>query len=753
MTDQKTTEIYLDHNATTPVLPMAAQAVMKAMQELYGNPSSSHITGLRAKQILERTRRIAKQVLGASQGEIIFNSGATEAIHTAIFSALNHLRQQDSKSKFVVLYGATEHKAVPEAIKHWLKILDLKFECLSIPVDAKGQLNLEFIRSFGDRLGLVCTMAVNNETGVKQDLQALEQAIRSVAPKALWLVDSVQALGKMKLNLDELSVDYATFSGHKLYCPKGVGFLYVRQGAPFSALITGGGQESGRRSGTENIPGIASLAEILSLLVDGTQNVFQNEATLHEFNQKIVQTLKDSFPEIVFNTPFDHAVPTTINFSVKGFASKEIMDLFDAAQIRVSSGSACSSKATSSYVLDAMGVESWRSESAIRLSFGPVSQVFEIDEACKRIRAAAKSLQHSCLLINTSTEELEKTKLDGLIQIKNGDASTQIYCSQASKSCVIIDPAIQICERIEHFVSCQNFQVLAILETRQPEASQSCRLILKDLLKDRLQQSAEVVLDDFGAPQSRLLTIDGDTKLRVLAFESQGQAERAYVIEGRNSSRPFVFVHDVYPFWDGLIVSQQCASSEDLALLKLLHQTVDEKTVISCSIDRNQQFGVNFEMLFRARPDLKLQVNAAQNEATNEALPQRPSTATIVAKPFACGSVTESLEAGTINYSSDQVQALIAKSESVLFYDVREPYEFELFHDWKSFGFLKDPINLPLSRFTGVIQSLIAQQPKNQKIIFICRSGARSQQAAKILRQFGFSDVGHITGGVALGLN
>ena len=174
-TKQPLSLIYLDANATTQVLPQAAAAALSTMETLFGNPSSSHITGLQAKQIMDKTRQQANVITGAGEGKIIFTSGATEGIQTAILSALLHAKKTLSKATnktkdYSLLYGATEHKAVPESLKHWNEILEINAEVKAIPVDAMGQLDMDFIAKEAPDALIICTMAVNNETGVYQDI-------------------------------------------------------------------------------------------------------------------------------------------------------------------------------------------------------------------------------------------------------------------------------------------------------------------------------------------------------------------------------------------------------------------------------------------------------------------------------------------------------------------------------------------------------------------------------------------------------
>jgi len=264
-------EIYLDANATTPVLPLARAAALAVMAEDFGNPSSSHGSGLKARALLAQVRGVARRVLGVQGGQLLFTSGATEGIQTAVLSALSALRRQVAVAgadRPCLLYGATEHKAVPEALRHWNAVLGLDLPIEAIPVGTDGRHDLAWLAEHAPRAGLVCTMAANNETGVVTDLDGIAAVLAGTS--ALWLVDGVQALGKLPLRLHDRRIDYAPFSGHKLYAPKGIGMLYVREGAPFTPLLAGGGQEGALRAGTENMAAIAALGAVLEALDDAT---------------------------------------------------------------------------------------------------------------------------------------------------------------------------------------------------------------------------------------------------------------------------------------------------------------------------------------------------------------------------------------------------------------------------------------------------------------------------------------------------
>lgn len=386
--------VYLDANATTQVLPAALAAATRMMETQFGNASSSHSHGLAARAVLDRARATAAQVLGAGDGHVVFTSGATEGIQTAVLSALCAIRARRARGEatgHLLVYGATEHKAVPQALAHWNEVLGLGLEPRALPVNPEGLPDLHTLALWLPDTALLCTMAANNETGVVTDLAAIERLLAAAHSCALWLVDGVQALGKLPLDLQRTRIDYAAFSGHKLHAPKGVGMLYVRRGAPFTPLMAGGGQEGGLRSGTENMPGIAALGAVLQALRKG--QTFANHATLHGYREQLVASLRSAFPTIEFNVPLASSLPTTLNFSVPGLPSKTLMDVFDAAGLRVSAGSACSAaQSAPSHVLQAMGLDAQQAATAVRLSIGLLADARLVDAACEAIARCGQAL-------------------------------------------------------------------------------------------------------------------------------------------------------------------------------------------------------------------------------------------------------------------------------------------------------------------------------------------------------------------------
>ncbi|AYM79282.1 aminotransferase class V-fold PLP-dependent enzyme [Janthinobacterium agaricidamnosum] len=543
-------DIYLDSNATTCVLPAAVAAARQAMEQGYGNPSSTHATGLQAKAMMDGVRQRASGLLGVGDGRLMFNSGATEGIQTAVLSALCALRERRDAGKRIgslLLYGATEHKAVPESLAHWNRLLGLKLEVRKLPVDAQGRHDLQALDALIGEAAMLCTMAANNETGVVSDLSAIAQLLQERGADAYWMVDCVQALGKLKLNLAATRIDYAPFSGHKLYAPKGIGMLYVRAGAPFTPLMMGGGQEAGLRSGTENMAGIAALGAVLAALDDG--KTFRSHADLAAFREQLVASLEHAFPGIVFNMPFDLSLPTTLNFSVPGLSSKELLDLFDAARVRVSSGSACSAaKALPSYVLEAMHVPQWRASSAIRLSFGPLIDAATVASACARIERCGEALRSSCLLPSA----LAPSPQDGIIQLSVDGQCTWLLSDAASASCVVIDPAAALVPRLAAFIRCQHLALRAIVHTTAPADHGAARLALLQELA--IEQVGRVDIDgELALGRQRLRRIEcGETHV--------------YLLEQRFAFIGSLAPEALTPLLDAALLTQDtvlCASGDD----------------------------------------------------------------------------------------------------------------------------------------------------------------------------------------------
>ncbi|MCL1142277.1 aminotransferase class V-fold PLP-dependent enzyme [Shewanella gaetbuli] len=750
-------QIYLDSNATTPVLPEAATAAMSAMEHVFGNPSSSHITGLQAKDLMEQTRDKAKQVLGATHGNVIFTSGATEGIQTAILSALVSARtrlknHQENGQDYHLLYGATEHKAVPESLKHWNNLLGINAKVTAIPVDHKGELDHDFIASHANKALMICTMAVNNETGVFQDLSALEKTIRQANPDVYWMVDCVQALGKMALNLAKTTIDYAPFSGHKLYAPKGIGFIYIRQNAPFTPFIAGGGQESGLRSGTENLPGMAAINVIFDQLLK-TDSCFASQAKLLQYRQQLAETLTQAFPQIVFNHHFDNSVPTTLNFAIKGFSSKEMMDLFDAANIRVSSGSACSSKVTRSFVLDAMGLPAWQSESAIRLSFGPAITQAEIEQACERIMFASQALTHSCMVLDNDALNA-KTPLNGLVQLRVGGSCTWIYANAATKQVIIIDPLPQLAERINTLVQCQQLTVVAIIDTHGHADHVSARSLLTEVIN---LTSAE---DHLGWPATTKSCIINQKSYQYIEIADKwlikvptpGHTQDSISLllchplkenDTLANNTLFAFCGDTILMGTLGRTNFDSSSAVDMySSLQLLSSLLAPQTLICPSHDYQNEFATHLEAECQRNKLLSNVITGALSVSEFEVAKTKLDSHLNdqQGQEILCGatpSCSTGLAVRELNSSM-----LTASLNDIKLIDIREPHEYALQHSTKASE------NVPLTRLVDFMQQHL--QDKTTQWVLVCRSGSRSLVAAQAMQRLGFNNISHLKGGYAL---
>ncbi|MBV2127649.1 aminotransferase class V-fold PLP-dependent enzyme [Arsukibacterium indicum] len=735
-------EIYLDSNATTPVLPIAAAAAMQCMQQQFGNPSSSHTTGIKAKATLEHARNLARQLTGAGDGHILFTSGATEGIQSSVVSALLALREQGkSGPATLLLYGATEHKAVPESLKHWNTVLQLDATIKAIPVDNNGQLDLTFISDHAPAAGLICTMAANNETGIKQPLAELEACIRNANPSVYWLVDCVQALGKMSLQLATTTIDYAPFSGHKLYAPKGVGFLYVRSRAPYQPFIIGGGQEGGLRSGTENLPGIAALGAVLAELQRQDSLLFQSEQTLWYYREKLLAALRYVFPALVLNSEQPYIVPTTVNFSVPGFFSKDIMDLFDAAGIRISSGSACSSKVPSSFVLDAMGLADWRSQGAIRLSFGPAMTPVQCNDACTAIKGLKAVVNKHCLVVTDATPTLE-IHADGLLQLKHEDCCSYLLIDAGNAMALIIDPVPALVNRIINIVQGRQLQVLAILETHLHAEQQSAAALLRQTLNVN-QQNADAFGWPAGTEQLAMAT------MQLTRLATPGHCASAISIILRRQQQVLAaFVGDV--ILPGGIGRTDLADG-DAGMLQssilLLAEHIEHDSLLLSSHDYAQRFATTLQ-LAQQESELFAKVLAGLPAATWQQQLNEQTARLQNASHYYCGLVEVTATDANRLLDKAELTDILAQQPDLLVVDVREPHEQTAGPLQRHLPAAAQVLAVPLSKLCDALIS--RQLTPARPLLLVCRSGNRSLLACKVLRRFGFTAVYNLNGGMAM---
>lgn len=737
-------EIYLDANATTPVLPAARDAAVAAMAEAFGNPSSIHSTGLKARALMDAVRQRARRVLGADRGQVLFLSGATEGIQTAVLSALSALRERQGRadSPALLLYGATEHKAVPEALRHWNTLLGLGLQVLPIPVGPDGRHDLAWLRAHAPRAGLVCTMAANNETGVISDLDGIEAAL--AGSPALWLVDGVQALGKLPLQLNRRRIDYAPFSGHKLYAPKGIGLLYVREGAPFTPLLAGGGQEGALRAGTENMSGIAALGAVLEALEAG--HGFQSPAVLAGYRERLIEALMAAFPGLVFNAPQALCLPTTLNFSVPGLSAKLLLDLFDAAELRVSGGSACSaSRAQPSDVLTAMGLPAWQTASAVRLSFGPRADAAFIDEACARIHVCGDALRAHCL---DPRSPQRATPADGLTRHVVDGACCYLLADADSRQALVIDPLPELTDRLAHWVRCQGYTLAAVLDTHSHGDHTSSAAALWAACGQRPPAA-----DGLGWPQGAEALTLGRRRVMRLPLPGHTQDSTAYLLqEAAAAPSTVVFIGDtVLPGALGRSDFPQSAPLDYAASLQRLLAAVGPQTLLLPGHDYDDRLATTLAVERRAQPLLD-QVLAGQLDAAGFAQAKAALEAGLGLTAYqtvACGARVD----GACGEPSPEVSwatlhGWLAECPGLVLVDVREPYEQRL-------GLAPDlgrAVRREAVALSGLVDALPRWRalPADTRLVFFCRSGNRSAQAARALRRLGHDMAFSLAGGLAL---
>lgn len=760
-------KVYLDCNATSPILKEACKAALCSMEKVYGNPSSSHIAGAEAKFILEHARLQASKLLDVKTNEIYFTSGATEAIQISVLSVLNWLKEKIKKEenfKFKkILISKTEHKAVYNSVIHWCKILGLQNPIILINVNEKGHLNLDEIEHHVQDTIFICTMAVNNETGLITHLRKVEDIIRKIDHHIFWLVDCVQALGKIELNFHKTSVDYATFSGHKVHAPKGIGFLFLRESAPQCSLIVGGGQERGIRSGTENHPGIAAIGVVLEKLnniKNGKQeNEFRTKSELLEYRKLLIEALQQAFPNMQINNDLENSVATTIHFSIFGISAKELMRVFDAAGISVSGGSACNSKSQEhSHVLEAMGLCEWRKASGIRLSFGLTTTKDEILLAEKNILAAGKALRNACLNLACQVENdggdiiPEQNIIHGIMLLQYDSANTWFIVDMNTKNCLIIDPTLQSIERLSSYISCKNLSVQAVLDTHSHADHESARKLLLEKLN--LKDDA---FDNLGWNSNSSFLNFKSESWEVEKLETPGHTldSVTYLLLNKMDLKNIecAFIGDTILI-GGLGRSDFKISNSDkyYETLKLIDKKLSNETLLYPAHDYESFLFTLWGVEKNTNELLKKLLNPFQIMSITDFCKEKSIidselSSTNLQGKIICGLIQPEL---LYNNSLPLLSIDEVNDTEFLVIDIREKAESLLFKNWEIFKFKNCPLNIPVSYFMNFISSLMKNNcDYNKKIALLCSTGNRSLSLAKSLRRIGFNNVWSITGGVA----
>jgi cysteine desulfurase len=372
--------IYLDHNATTPLLPAARDAMLPFADGLFGNPASAHRAGRQARRALEDARERVAALLDASPDEVVFTSGATESNNLAVFGLAGdppgHL-----------LASPVEHPSVAEPIR---QLGHAGFSADWLPVGPDGVVRADALPGrLRDDTRLVAVMLVNHETGAVQPVREL--AGRVAGSGVAFHCDAVQAVGKVSVRFHQLGVTALTLSAHKFHGPAGVGVLLVRRGARLRPRLFGGHQQAGRRPGTEAVAPAVGLAAALDAAV---RELGDRVDRVRRLRERFLAVLREGAAPLVLNGPEEGGVPHTVNVSFPGPRGDALLMALDLAGVACATGSACSSGSLlPSPVLQAMGVPEDVLRSAMRFSFGFQQGEGEVDEAARRVVAVVRRLR------------------------------------------------------------------------------------------------------------------------------------------------------------------------------------------------------------------------------------------------------------------------------------------------------------------------------------------------------------------------
>ncbi len=366
--------IYLDANATTPLLPEVLEAMLPWLREGFANPSGSYAGAKLARKAIDRARSQVAELIGADPGEIIFTGGGTESVNTALHS-LDRLAGPGT-----AVVSAIEHSAVLRCVE------SLPREVVRVSVTSGGRLDMGTFTQALDGAAYVSLLAASNDTGV---IQPLREAAALARERGLPVhSDAIQAVGKIPLDVRELGVDLLSISAHKFHGPKGVGALFLREGLRFKPLLEGGGQEAGRRSGTENTAGIVGMGAAASAMLRASK---ESVAALRDAFEAAVLA---EIAGVIVNGDLTHRLPNTSHLSFEQCDAAGLLILLDEAGVACSAGSACmTGKQRPSHVQLAMGIPEARAKSSLRISFSQLNTPAEALLVAAVLKKAVEKLR------------------------------------------------------------------------------------------------------------------------------------------------------------------------------------------------------------------------------------------------------------------------------------------------------------------------------------------------------------------------
>ena len=375
-------EHYLDNSATTKVCPEAAEAAMLAMTEVYGNPSSTHTKGREAKQLLDKSRKQVADALGCTAQELVFTSCGSESDNWAILNGAELMRRKGMH----IISSQVEHDAVRKSLD---ELERRGFEVTRLKPDDTGAIPVQAVmEALRPDTVLVTLMLVNNETGAVTDIGAIAKAMKKAGSQALLHTDAVQAFMKLPFTVKTLGADLVSVSGHKIHAPKGIGALYIKNGVKLKPYLLGGGQENGRRAGTEAMPQIAAFGAACQAAREHLQENFERMAALR---QLAMDELRRDIPELVV---IGGGAPHILSISLPGWRSEVLMNYMEAREIYVSKSSACK-KGGRSHVLEAIGLAPKVIDGAIRIGLSRFTTQEDILALCAALKEARSKLAHA----------------------------------------------------------------------------------------------------------------------------------------------------------------------------------------------------------------------------------------------------------------------------------------------------------------------------------------------------------------------
>ena len=375
-------EHYLDNSATTKVCPEAAEAAMLAMTEVYGNPSSTHTKGREAKQLLDKSRKQVADALGCTVQELVFTSCGSESDNWAILNGAELMRRKGMH----IISSQVEHDAVRKSLD---ELERRGFEVTRLKPDDTGAIPVQAVmEALRPDTVLVTLMLVNNETGAVTDIGAIARAMKKAGSQALLHTDAVQAFMKLPFTVKSLGADLVSVSGHKVHAPKGIGALYIKNGVKLKPYLLGGGQENGRRAGTEAMPQIAAFGAACQAAREHLQENYERMAALR---QLAIDALRRDIPELVV---IGGGAPHILSISLPGWRSEVLMNYMEAQEIYVSKSSACK-KGGRSHVLEAIGLAPKVIDGAIRIGLSRFTTQEDILALCAALKEARSKLAHA----------------------------------------------------------------------------------------------------------------------------------------------------------------------------------------------------------------------------------------------------------------------------------------------------------------------------------------------------------------------